>query len=228
MNQIPRLPFSFFPGTIGDTMDAGDDSDVEEVAVFFRPFLSDEEKERWCEEGAVVEEVTEEVGEVSTSKDIKEEESLRYGSKTAGDQEAKLADLKNKEEKVSQLDHYLKEMEEIARKGGDEYQGMLEKVEEILRDRSKTAGDREAELDQLFANLKNEEEGASGVGSSAEALDVKLDQHLKEMEEIARKGGDEYQGMLEKVLQEMLDKRARDCQEEAEKELLRFAAHLIR
>ena len=119
-----------------------------------------EEKERWlrwCEEGAVVEEVTEEVGEVSTSKDIKEEESLRYGSKTAGDQEAKLADLKNKEEKVSQLDHY-----------------------------------------------------------------------LKEMEEIARKGGDEYQGMLEKVLQEMLDKRARDCQEEAEKELLRFAAHLIR
>ena len=34
--------------------------------------------------------------------------------------------------------------------------------------------------------------------------------------------------MLEKVLQEMLDKRARDCQEEAEKELLRFAAHLIR
>ena len=104
---------------------------------------------------------------------------------------------------------------------------MLEKVEEILRDRSKTAGDREAELDQLFANLKNEEEGASGVGSSAEALDVKLDQHLKEMEEIARKGGDEYQGMLEKVLQEMLDKRARDCQEEAEKELLRFAAHLI-
>ena len=194
-------------------MDAGDDS------------------ERWlrsCEEGAVVEEVTEEVGEVSTSKDIKEEESLRYGSKTAGDQEAKLADLKNKEEKVSQLDHYLKEMEEIARKGGDEYQGMLEKVKEILRDRSKTVGDREAELDQLFANLKNEEEGASGVGSSAEALDVKLDQHLKEMEEIARKGGDEYQGMLEKVLQEMLDKRARDCQEEAEKELLRFAAHLIR
>ena len=140
-------------------MDAGDDSDVE-VAVFSRPFLSEEEKERWlrwCEEGAVVEEVTEEVGEVSTSKDIKEEESLRYGSKTAGDQEAKLADLKNKEEKVSQLDHY-----------------------------------------------------------------------LKEMEEIARKGGDEYQGMLEKVLQEMLDKRARDCQEEAEKELLRFAAHLIR
>ena len=76
--------------------------------------------------------------------------------------------------------------------------------------------------------LKNEEKGASGVGSSAEALEVKLDQHPKEMEEIARKGGDEYQGMLEKVLQEMLDKRARDCQEEAEKELLRFAAHLIR
>ena len=208
-------------------MDAGDNSEVEEFLVVFW----DEEKERWLrwiEEGAVVEEVAEEVGEVSTSKDIKEEESLRYGSKTAGDQEAKLADLKNKEEKVSQLDHYLKEMEEIARKGGDEYQGMLEKVKEILRDRSKTVGDREAELDQLFANLKNEEEGASGVGSSAEALDVKLDQHLKEMEEIARKGGDEYQGMLEKVLQEMLDKRARECQEEAEKELLRLAAHLIR
>ena len=105
----------------------------------------------------VVEEVTEEVGEVSTGKDKKQEESLRYGSKTAGDQEAKLADLKNKEEKVSQLDQY-----------------------------------------------------------------------LKEMEEISRKGGDEYQGMLQEVLQEMLDKRARDCQEEAEKELLRFAAHLIR
>ena len=132
-------------------MDAGDDSDVEEVAVGEERWL------RWCEEGAVVEEVTEEVGEVSTSKDKKEDESLRDGSETAGDQEAKLADLKNKEEKVSQLDHY-----------------------------------------------------------------------LKEMEEIARKGGDEYQGMLEKVLQEMLDKRARDCQEEAEKELLRFAAHLIR
>ena len=104
-----------------------------------------------------MEEVTEEVGEVSTSKDKKEEESLRDGSETAGDQEAKLANLKNKEEKVRGLD-----------------------------------------------------------------------QHLKKMEEIARKGGDEYQGMLEKVLQEMLDKRARDCQEEAEKELLRFAAHLIR
>lgn len=76
---------------------------------------------------------------------------------------------------------------------------------------------------QLFANQKNEEEKVSGVGSSVEALGVK---HLKEMEEIARKGGDEYQ--LEKVLQENLDKRARDCQEEAEKELLRFAAHLIR
>ena len=99
-------------------MEAGDDSDVEEVA---------ERWLRWCEEGAVVEEVAEEVGEVSTSKDIKEEESLRYGSKTAGYQEAKLADLKNQEEKVSQLDHYLKEMEEIARKGGDEYQEMLEK-----------------------------------------------------------------------------------------------------
>ena len=104
---------------------------------------SDGEKERWCEEGAVVEEVTEEVGEVSTSKDIKEEESLRDGSETAGDQEAK--------------------------------------------------------LDKLFANLKNEEEGASGVGSSVEALEVKLDQHLKKMEEIAKKGRDEYQGMLEKV-----------------------------
>ena len=90
-----------------------------------------------------MEEMTEEVGEGSTSKDIKEEESLRDGSETAGDQEAK--------------------------------------------------------LDKLFANLKNEEEGASGVGSSVEALEVKLDQHLKKMEEIAGKGGDEYQGMLEKV-----------------------------
>ena len=62
-------------------------------------------------------------------------------------------------------------------------------MEEILRDGSKTAGDREAEFDQLFANLKNEEEKVSGVGSSVEALGVK---HLKEMEEIARKGGDEY------------------------------------
>ena len=64
-------------------------------------------------------------------------------------------------------------------------------------------------MDKLFANQKNEEEKVSGVGSSVEALGVK---HLKEMEEIARKGGDEYQGMLQEVLQEMLDKRARDCQ----------------
>ena len=81
---------------------------------------------------------------------------------------------------------------------------------------------------QLFANQKNEEEKVSGVGSSVEAHGVK---HLKEMEEKKRrrrKGGDAYQGMLEKVLQEKLDKRARDCQEEAKKELLRFAAHLIR
>ena len=189
----------------------------------------------------MVEEVTEEVGEVSTSKDKKEEESLRDGSETAGDQEAKLdklfANLKNEEEGASgvgssvealevKLDQHLKKMEEIAGKGGDEYQGMLEKVEEILRDGSKNAGDREAEFDQLFANLKNEEEKVSGVGSSVEALEVKPDQHLKELEEIARKRGD--QGMLEKVLREKLDKRARDCQEEAEKELLRFAAHLIR
>ena len=54
------------------------------------------------------------------------------------------------------------------------------------------------------------------------------DKKEEEIEEIARKGGDEFRGMLEKVLQEMLDKRAKDCQEEAEKELLRFAAHLIR
>ena len=141
MNQIPRLSYSFFPGTIGDIMEAGDDSDVEEVAVEFvfsdgevvevveevgkvstskdkrqeesfhgfedkeailaalRRFRlqteikkleqwikeveedkSDGEKERWwrwCEEGAMVEEVAKEVGEVSTSKDKKEEESLR-------------------------------------------------------------------------------------------------------------------------------------------------------
>ena len=92
-----KASFQFSPGTIGDIMDAGDDSDVEEVST---AFFSDGEKERWFEEAAVVEEVTEEVGDVSTSKDKKEEE-----------------------------------LEEIARKGGDEYQGMLQEVLQEMLDK---------------------------------------------------------------------------------------------
>ena len=151
--------------------------------------------------------VVEEVGEVSTSKDTKQEESF-HGFE---DKVAIFAALKRLglQTEIKKLEQWIKEVEEDKSDGekerwceeevGEVSTGKDKKEEESLRDGSETAGDQEAKLDKLFANLKNEEEGASGVGSSVEALEVKLDQHLKKMEEIAGKGGDEYQGMLEKV-----------------------------
>ena len=85
--EILRLSYINFLGRFGDIMEAGDDSEVEEVSV-----------------------VVEEVGEVSTSKDTKQEESF-HGFE---DKVAIFAALKRLglQTEIKKLEQWIKEVEE--------------------------------------------------------------------------------------------------------------------